>query len=672
MFETKILQEGKFKLTSDYEPKGDQPQAIKSLVEGLNNNLKHQVLLGVTGSGKTFTMANVIAQVNRPALVIAHNKTLAAQLYREFKELFPESAVEYFVSYYDYYQPEAYIPSTDTYIEKDSSINEEIDKMRHSATVSLLTRRDAIVVASVSCIYGIGAPETYLGMHMFLETNMEYPRNQLLKKIVEIQYERNDLDFYRGTFRVRGDIVDIYPANEEKNAIRVEYFGDTIDSIYEIDALKGTKIKKLFKVIIFPGSHYVTPQNDLERAIKNIKIELEERLKELKSQNKLLEAQRLEQRTNYDLEMLQETGYCTGIENYSRHLTGRAPGEPPPVLIDYYPEDFLLFIDECHQTIPQIRGMFNGDRSRKETLVEYGFRLPSALDNRPLKFEEFCDYVNQVIYVSATPAEYELKQSNGVVVQQIIRPTGLIDPEIEVKPATNQVDDLLDQIKRRVEKSERVMVTTLTKRMAENLTDYYSDLGIKVNYLHSDINTIERVRIIRDLRKGIFDVLIGVNLLREGLDIPEVSLVAILDADKEGFLRAEKSLIQTCGRAARNINGKVILYADKITESMQKTINETNRRRLIQLKYNKKNKITPKSIVKSITNILDSVYERDYVSIPTISEEKEEYLSKKDIKEQIRKLKDEMLEAAKNLEFEKAAELRDRMFELEQLELEFK
>jgi len=672
MRNTKILQEGKFNLVSDYKPKGDQPEAIKSLVAGLNNNLKHQVLLGVTGSGKTFTMANVIAQVNRPALVIAHNKTLAAQLYREFKDLFPESAVEYFVSYYDYYQPEAYIPSTDTYIEKDSSINEEIDKMRHSATVSILTRRDVIVVASVSCIYGIGAPETYLGMHIFLETNMEYPRNQLLKRLVEIQYERNDLDFYRGTFRVRGDIVDIYPANEEKNAIRVEYFGDTIDSIYEIDALKGTQIKKLFKVIIFPGSHYVTPQNDLEKAITNIRIELEEKLKELKSQNKLLEAQRLEQRTNYDLEMLQETGYCTGIENYSRHLTGRAPGEPPPVLIDYFPEDFLLFIDESHQTIPQVRGMFNGDRSRKETLVEFGFRLPSALDNRPLRFEEFCNYINQVIYVSATPADYELKQSQGIVVQQVIRPTGLIDPEIEVKPATNQIDDLLDEIKKRIENSERVMITTLTKRMAENLTDYYNDLGIKVRYLHSDIDTLERVRIIRDLRKGLFDVLVGVNLLREGLDIPEVSLVAILDADKEGFLRSEKSLIQTCGRAARNINGKVILYADRITESMQKTINETNRRRTIQLEYNEKNNITPKSIVKSITNILDSVYEKDYVEIPTVSEDKEEYLSLSNIQERIQKLKAEMIEAAKNLEFEKAAELRDRVFELEELELEFK
>ncbi len=671
MTDSTLICEGNFELVSDYAPKGDQPQAIKQLVNGLNSNLKHQVLLGVTGSGKTFTMANVIAQVNRPTLVIAHNKTLAAQLYREFKELFPNNAVEYFVSYYDYYQPEAYLPSTDTYIEKDSSVNEEIDKMRHSATVSILTRRDVIVVASVSCIYGIGAPETYLGMHLFLENNMNYPRNQLLKKLVEIQYERNDLDFFRGTFRVRGDVVDIYPSNEEKKAIRIEYFGDSIESICEIDPLKGTTINKLQKVIIFPGSHYVTPENDLERAIKQIKTELQERLEELTSQNKLLEAQRLEQRTNYDLEMLSETGFCTGIENYSRHLTGRAAGEHPPVLLDYFPKDFLLFIDESHATIPQIRGMFNGDRSRKETLVEYGFRLPSALDNRPLRFDEFCDYINFAIYVSATPADYELEKSRGVVIQQIIRPTGLIDPEIEVKPATNQVDDLFDEIKKRTEKKERVMITSLTKRMAENLCDYYSELGIKVRYLHSDIDTIERVRIIRDLRKGEFDVLVGVNLLREGLDIPEVSLVAILDADKEGFLRAEKSLIQTCGRAARNVNGKVILYADRITKSMKKTIDETNRRRTIQLEFNRKNNITPKSIVKSISNILESVYEKDYVDVPIVSDEEEKYLSEKDIKEKIEQLKSEMMDAAKNLQFEKAAELRDRMFELEQFELNF-
>ena len=575
-----------FKLVSEFQPKGDQPQAIELLSEGVLEGAKHQVLLGVTGSGKTFTMANVIEKVQKPTLVISHNKTLAAQLYGEFKELFPENAVEYFVSYYDYYQPEAYIPSTDTYIEKDTQINEDIDKMRHSATRSLLERNDVIIVASVSCIYGLGSPEAYHGMLLYLEKGMTISREEILSKLVEIQYERNDIDFHRGTFRVRGDVIEVFPAHEGSRAIRIELFGDEVEDISEIDPLKGKVIEPLDKVPIYPGSHYVTPPDRLQKAIQNIREELRERVPWFKSQDQLLEAQRLEQRTKFDLEMLQELGYCQGIENYSRHLTGRRPGEPPPTLLDYYPKDCLLFIDESHVSIPQLIGMYRGDRSRKETLVEYGFRLPSALDNRPLMFEEFEKRVHQIIYVSATPSEYEMKKSHGKIVEQIIRPTGLSDPLLEVKPAKNQVDDLLGEIQKRVKRKERVLVTTLTKRMAEDLTEYYADLGIRVKYLHSDIDTLDRVEIIRDLRLGKFDVLIGINLLREGLDIPEVSLVAILDADKEGFLRSEKSLIQTFGRAARNVNGQVILYADKMTGSMDQAILETNRRRKIQEAYN--------------------------------------------------------------------------------------
>src|SRR4030043_297814 len=559
---------GKFRLITSFPPKGDQPKAIKELTTGLGKGLKHQALLGVTGSGKTFTIANVIENINRPTLVIAHNKTLAAQLYGEFKELFPENAVEFFVSYYDYYQPEAYIPSSDTYIEKDTLINDHIDKMRHSATRSLLERNDVIIVASVSCIYGLGSPEAYHGMLLFLEKGMTVSREEILSKLVEIQYVRDDLDFHRGTFRVRGDVIEVFPAHEENKVIRIELFGDEVDALSEIDPLRGKILQPLDKVPIYPGSHYVTFPDRIKIAIGNIRQELKERVEWFRSQNRLLEAQRLDQRTNFDLEMLQELGYCQGIENYSRHLTGRRPGEPPPDLIDYYPRDYLLFIDESHVTIPQLIGMFRGDRSRKGTLVEYGFRLPSALDNRPLMFEEFEERVNQVIYVSATPSEYEMKKSSGSIVEQIIRPTGLSDPVLAVKPAKNQVDDLLEEIRNRVKKKERVLVTTLTKRMAEDLTEYYADLGIRGKYLNSDIDTLDRVEIIRDLRLGEFDVLIGINLLREGLDIPEVSLVAILDADKEGFLRSARSLVQTFGRAARNVSGRVILYADGETGSM--------------------------------------------------------------------------------------------------------
>jgi len=661
-----------FKLVSEFQPKGDQPQAIESLSEGVLEGAQHQVLLGVTGSGKTFTMANVIEKVQKPTLVISHNKTLAAQLYGEFKELFPENAVEFFVSYYDYYQPEAYIPSTDTYIEKDTQINETIDKMRHSATRSLLERNDVIIVASVSCIYGLGSPEAYHGMLLYLEKGMTINREEILSKLVEIQYERNDIDFHRGTFRVRGDVIEVFPAHEENRAIRIELFGDEVDAISEIDPLRGRIIEPLDKVPIYPGSHYVTPPDRLQKAIQSIREELKERVGWSRSQNKLLEAQRLEQRTNYDLEMLQELGYCQGIENYSRHLTGRKPGEPPPTLLDYYPEDYLLFIDESHVTIPQLIGMYRGDRSRKETLVEYGFRLPSALDNRPLMFEEFEKRVRQVIYVSATPSEYEMKKSRERIVEQIIRPTGLSDPLLEVKPAKNQVDDLLGEIQKRVKKKERVLVTTLTKRMAEDLTEYYADLGIRVKYLHSDIDTLDRVEIIRDLRLGKFDVLIGINLLREGLDIPEVSLVAILDADKEGFLRSEKSLIQTFGRAARNVNGQVILYADKMTGSMDQAILETNRRRKIQEEFNRVHQITPQTVKKAVRNILASIYESDYFTIPALSDVREEYVPIKEIPVMIQKLKKEMKEAANHLEFERAAEIRDKIQGLEELELKMR
>jgi excinuclease ABC subunit B len=658
-----------FKLVSEFQPKGDQPQAIESLSESVLEGATHQVLLGVTGSGKTFTMANVIERVQKPTLVISHNKTLAAQLYGEFKELFPENAVEFFVSYYDYYQPEAYIPSTDTYIEKDTQINEEIDKMRHSATRSLLERDDVIIVASVSCIYGLGSPEAYHGMLLYLEKGMDISREVILSKLVEIQYERNDIDFHRGTFRVRGDVIEVFPAHEGSRAIRVELFGDQVEEISEIDPLKGKVIEHLSKVPIYPGSHYVTPPDRLQKAIQSIREELKERLEWFRSQNQLLEAQRLEQRTKFDLEMLQELGYCQGIENYSRHLTGRRAGEPPPTLLDYYSKDFLLFIDESHVTIPQLIGMYRGDRSRKETLVEYGFRLPSALDNRPLMFEEFENRIRQVIYVSATPSEYEMKKSQGKIVEQIIRPTGLSDPLLDVKPAKNQVDDLLGEIQKRVKNKERVLVTTLTKRMAEDLTEYFADLGVRVKYLHSDIDTLDRVEIIRDLRLGKFDVLIGINLLREGLDIPEVSLVAILDADKEGFLRSEKSLIQTFGRAARNVNGQVILYADKMTRSMDQAILETNRRRKIQEAYNQEHGITPQTVKKSVRNIMASIYEADYLAIPAVSDVEDAYVPVKEIPLMIQKLKKEMKEAASHLEFERAAEIRDKVHRLEEMEL---
>jgi excinuclease ABC subunit B len=662
---------GGFRLVSGFTPRGDQPQAIAGLVEGLEGGHAHQVLLGVTGSGKTFTMANVIAAVDRPALVIAHNKTLAAQLYGEFKSLFPENAVEYFVSYYDYYQPEAYIPSTDTYIEKDSAINEEIDKLRHSATHSLLERRDVIIVASVSCIYGLGSPEAYQGMLLLLEEGMEIQRDKMLARLVEIQYERNDVDFHRGTFRVRGDVVEIFPPYEEEKAIRVEFFGDTVEAIHLVDPLRGRKLDRLRRTAVYPGSHYVTTQDNLKRAIVEIREDLGERLRELKAENKLLEAQRLEQRTHFDIEMMEEMGYCSGIENYSRHLTGRKPGEPPPTLMEYLPKDALVFIDESHATVPQLIGMYRGDRARKETLVNYGFRLPSALDNRPLRFDEFEAFGNPRIYVSATPAAYEMGKAGGRLVEQIIRPTGLMDPEIAVKPVAGQVDDLLGEIRDRAEKGERVLVTTLTKRMAENLTAYYDGLGVRVKYLHSDIHTLERVEIIRDLRLGEFDVLIGVNLLREGLDIPEVSLVAILDADREGFLRSERSLIQTSGRAARNVAGKVVMYADTITASIRACLEVTGRRRKIQAAFNEEHGITPETIRSEIHNILGSVYEADYVTVPAgISEEAAAWASEKEIPSVIRRLKEEMKQAAKALEFEKAAELRDRIAELTKWMLE--
>jgi len=656
---------GRFKLTTEYIPRGDQPQAIEKLSRGIEAGERHQVLLGVTGSGKTFTMANVIEKVQKPTLVIVHNKTLAAQLFGEFKELFPENAVEYFVSYYDYYQPEAYIPQSDTYIEKDSSINEDIDKMRHSATRSLLERNDVIIVASVSCIYGLGSPEAYHGMLLSLEEGTEISRDHILSKLVEIQYERNDIDFHRGTFRVKGDVVEIFPAYEGEVAIRVQLFGDFVEAIFEIDTLLGKKIKRIPKIAIYPGSHYVIPKDKLKRAIENIKEELKGRIPYFRSHNKLLEAQRIEERTNFDIEMMEEIGFCNGIENYSMHMDGRNPGEPSPTLVDYFPKDSLILIDESHVTIPQLYGMYRGDRSRKENLVEYGFRLPSALDNRPLNFHEFEELVNQVIYLSATPGDYEIEKSNGEVVEQIIRPTGLMDPSIIVRPAIDQVDDLLHEVKKRCARNERVLVTTLTKRMAEDLTEYYAELGMKVRYLHSDIDTLDRIDIIRSLRLGEFDVLIGINLLREGLDIPEVSLVAILDADKEGFLRSERSLIQMCGRAARNVSGQVIMYGDKITRSIETTINETNRRRKIQAEFNTVNNITPESIRKSISNILASIYEADYYTIPAVKENEEEYMSSGEISQVIKHMEEEMKKAADRLEFEKAADLRDRIKKLQ-------
>jgi len=658
-----------FELVTELEPCGDQPHAIESLSQGVKNGLRHQVLLGVTGSGKTFTMAHVIARTQKPTLIIAPNKTLAAQLYGELRSFFPHNAVEYFVSYYDYYQPEAYIPQTDTYIQKDAHINDHIDKMRHSATRSLLDRDDVIIVASVSCIYGLGSPEAYHNLLLYVEKDEILPREEAIKKLVEIHYERGEIDFYRGRFRVRGDVLDIYPVHEEDRAVRVNFFGDVGEGIQEIDPLTGKMMKELNRITIYPATHYVTTVDIREKAIENIKKELKKRIECFRSENKLIEAQRIEERTLFDLEMMIEMGYCHGIENYSRHLTERPPGEPPPTLLDYFPKDFLVIIDESHIGIPQLNGMYNGDRSRKETLVRYGFRLPSALDNRPLKFEEFETKVKQVLYVSATPGPYEFEKSESVT-EQIIRPTGLTDPEIIVRPASNQVDDLLRRIRDRVRQNERILVTTLTKNMAEDLADHYSELGVKVQYLHSDIKTIERMVIIRDLRLGVFDVLVGINLLREGLDLPEVSLVAILDADKEGFLRSERSLIQTCGRAARNIRGTVLLYADQMTGSMRRAIEESNRRRQIQLEYNRANHITPASIQKNIEDILGSIYEADYVTVPAIAEEEAEYLTPERIHKMIRDLEKKMRDAAKKLEFEEAALLRDEIRALEQKELD--
>jgi excinuclease ABC subunit B len=653
--------ESRFKLVSDFEPRGDQPAAIGELIQGIERGDKHQVLLGVTGSGKTFSVAQVLARVNRPALVLAHNKTLAAQLYQEFKAFFPDNAVEYFVSYYDYYQPEAYVPQSDTYIDKESTINEEIDRMRLSATRSLFERRDVVIVASVSCIYGLGSPESYYGMLLFIRQGETLDRHDILAKLVEARYDRNDYELKRGTFRVRGDVIEIVPAYEE-TGIRIELFGDEVESITSFDPLTGKALGKLAQVAIYPSSHYVTPRPKVEDAIRSIEAELLEEKAKLEGQGKLLEAQRLFQRTMFDLEMLREVGHCHGIENYSRHLSGRAPGEPPPTLLDYLPKDALMIIDESHQSVPQVRGMYHGDRQRKTTLVEYGFRLPSALDNRPLDFNEFEQRLGQVMYVSATPGPYELQKAGGVVVEQVIRPTGLMDPVVHVRPVQGQVDDLLAEIRIRAGRNERVLVTTLTKRMAEDLTEYYHDLGVRVRYLHSDIETLERVRILRDLRKGEFDVLVGINLLREGLDLPEVSLVAILDADKEGFLRSGGSLIQTVGRAARHVEGTAILYADKETDSMKVAIGETNRRRAIQAAYNQEHGITPESIRKNIGELLSSVYEADYVAVPEMAEEPaDRYRTVEDLDKEIKGLEKKMRVAAKALEFEEAARIRDRI-----------
>lgn len=669
-----------FQLVSNFKPAGDQPLAIDKLVGNIQKGVHDQVLLGVTGSGKTFTMAQVVAAVQRPTLVLAPNKTLAAQLFSEFRELFPHNAVEYFVSYYDYYQPEAYIPASDTYIEKDSSINDAIDKLRHSATRSLLTRRDVLIVASVSCIYGLGSPEEYKNMHLFLQCGADYPMEEVQRRLVYMLYERNDISFHRGTFRVRGDVLDIFPAHEEERAIRVEFFGDTIDSITLIDPLRGVVLEEMEEAVIFPGSHFVSDKENLDRAMRSIRDELQIRLTELHTENRLVEEQRLEQRTLFDLEMMEELGYCNGIENYSRHLTGKEPGAPPPNLLDYFPEDYLLIVDESHIAVPQIGGMFNGDRSRKQTLVNYGFRLPSALDNRPLRFEEFEERLHQAVYVSATPGPYELKKSGDYVVEQLIRPTGLLDPKIEVRPASTQVDDLLEEIRLRTARNEAVLVTTLTKRMAEDLTKYYEDLGVRVRYLHSDIKTLERVELIRDLRQRKYDVLVGINLLREGLDIPEVSLVAVLDADKEGFLRSERSLVQTCGRAARNAEGMVILYADSITKSMQYTIDETNRRRAIQDSHNKQLGIQPQTVISEIKDSMAqhlrasgwTAKEDDMASdelLLTTNEETAIYHSEDDLRKDIAALEKKMREAAERLAFEEAAGYRDRIKILKMMEL---
>ena len=655
-----------FRLQSSFTPTGDQPKAIKSILERLRRGERDTVLLGITGSGKTFTVANVIAEYGRPTLVLAHNKTLAAQLYGEFRDLFPESAVEYFVSYYDYYQPEAYVPASDTYIEKDAIVNEEIDRMRHAATQALLSRRDVIIIASVSCIYGIGASEHYGSMTLHLSKGQMVDRDKVLRRLVEIRYERNDIDFHRGTFRVRGDVVEVFPVYEQDRATRIEWFGDEIERISRVDPLRGQTLGDLEEIRIFPGSHYVTAPGALVRAMSSIKEELRERLLTLENEGKLLERQRLEQRTLFDLEMLDQLGYCTGIENYSRHLSGRASGEPPPTLLDYFPEDFLMVIDESHQSLPQVQAMYRGDRSRKQTLVDFGFRLPSALDNRPLRFEEFDERLKRVIYVSATPGEMELGRTGGEVVEQLIRPTGLLDPEIEVRPVKNQVDDLLGEIRERVERGERVLVTTLTKRMAEDLTEHYQEMGVRARYLHSEVETLERVELIRDLRRGSFDVLVGINLLREGLDLPEVSLVAILDADKEGFLRSGRSLIQTAGRAARNVRGLVLMYADRITGSMELAISETARRRAVQHAHNQEHGITPETVKRAILDLSGTIFESDYRSVPALEpEEPAARVAPEDLEGMLSSLRAEMKSAAGKLEFERAAKLRDRIHLLE-------
>ena len=650
-----------FELKSEFKPTGDQPQAIKSIVSAINNNEKYSTLLGVTGSGKTFTMANIIQEVKMPTLILAHNKTLAAQLYSEFKEFFPDNAVEYFVSYYDYYQPEAYVAHSDTYIEKDASINDEIDKLRHSATAAILERDDVIIISSVSCIYGLGDPEDYRQLMLSLRPGMERDRDDIIKKLIEIQYERNDINFTRGTFRVRGDILEIFPASNDERAIRIEFFGDEIDRITEIDYVTGKIIGTRNHVVIFPASHYVTTPERVETAIVEIEKELADRVNYFKENDKLLEAQRIEQRTNYDIEMLREIGFCQGIENYSRHITGRAPGEKPYTLMDFFPKDYLIIVDESHVTVPQVRGMYAGDRSRKSSLIDNGFRLPSAYDNRPLNFDEFEENINQILFVTATPGPYELEHSTTIA-EQIIRPTGLLDPIVEVRPINNQIDDLVVEINKIIEKNERVLITTLTKKMSEDLTNYLKEIGIKVKYLHSDIDTLERVEIIRDLRLGKFDVLVGINLLREGLDIPEVSLVAILDADKEGFLRSETSLIQTIGRAARNSEGKVIMYADKITKSMENAISETKRRREIQMLYNEEHNITPTTIKKKVRDAIEATVVADEETIYGIKETD----NIDEIKENIASLQAEMMEAAQNLQFERAAELRDKIKQLEE------
>ncbi len=661
-----------FKLEAPFKPCGDQGRAIEKLAAGVKAGKKHQVLLGVTGSGKTFTMANLIERAQKPTLVLVHNKTLAGQLYQEFKQFFPHNAVEYFISYYDYYQPEAYIPQTDTYIAKDASINDAIDQMRHAATTSLLQRNDVIIVSSVSCIYGLGSPEVYHGMLLYLEEGMEIRREKILEKLVEIQYARNDVDFHRGTFRARGDVIEIYPAASESKSVRIELFGDMVDAIHEIDPLTGKSLGRLPKVPIYPNTHYLIHPDRWERALTGIEEELEERMAFFKRAGRLLEAQRIEQRTKYDLEMIRAMGYCHGIENYSRHLSGRAPGEPPPTLLDYFPKDFLLIIDESHATVPQVSGMYEGDYSRKKTLVEYGFRLPSAVDNRPLTFKEFERCLNQVVYVSATPGPYELEKAGGLVVEQIIRPTGLMDPVIEVRPAKGQVDHLLGEVRAEVAEGHRVLVTTLTKRMAEDLTEYFHDLGVKVRYLHSDIKTLERAEIVRDLRLGVFDVLVGINLLREGLDLPEVSLVAILDADKEGYLRSHRSLIQTAGRAARNVDGRVILYGDGVTESMRLAIDETARRRRIQAEYNDAHGITPETIKKGIPTLEYAVAEMDYLQLGLVAEASENYGKDEDVEQIIKRLEAEMKAAAKELEFERAADIRNRIRALRMKDLELK